>query len=79
MDTNTVLKEYIRNDILRNRNARLDDDIDLINSGIIDSLDILQLIEFIQKSYNIEIPDVDVMYENFYSINAMSSYLQQYQ
>ncbi len=78
MERNTLLKDYITNEIMRNRNAQLSDDQDLINEGIIDSLGILQLVAYIDKTFDIEVPDVDVIYENFYSINAMLRYLQRY-
>ena len=78
MDRTTVLMDYIKNDIMRNRNAKLSPDEDLLSSGILDSLGILQLVAFIEKTFGIRIPDEDVVFDNFQSITAMINYLQKY-
>ena len=78
MDRKAVLVEYIKNDIMRNRNAKLADDDDLLSSGILDSLGILQLVAFIEKTFGIRIPDEDVIFDNFQSVSAMTAYLNNY-
>lgn len=78
MDRKTALLEYIKNEIMRNRNARLGEDEDLLSSGILDSLGILQIVAFIEKTFGIRIPDEDVVFDNFQSVNAMTAYLQRY-
>jgi acyl carrier protein len=75
MDRKSILSEYIKNEIMRNRNAKLSDDEDLLSSGILDSLGILQLVAFIEKTFGIHIPDEDVVYDNFQSLNSMATYL----
>ena len=78
MGRKTALENYIKDEIMRNRNAKLDENEDLISAGILDSLGILQLVAFIEKSFKIQVPDEDVVYENFKSVNALVSYLQQF-
>jgi len=78
MDRKTILMDYIKNEIMRNRNARLAEDEDLLASGILDSLAILQLVAYIDEQFGIEVPDQDVVYENFNSIRSLTDYLAQY-
>lgn len=78
MDRKTALTDYVKNEIMHNRNAKLDAHQDLIGSGILDSLGILQLVAYIDKVFGIEVPDEDVVYENFMSIDAIGNYLQKY-
>lgn len=78
MDRKTALTEYIKDEIMRNRNARLDPDQDLLNSGILDSLSILQLRGFIEEKFGIQVPDEDVVFENFSSINSLVDYLERH-
>ncbi|MFU8772575.1 MAG: acyl carrier protein [Anaerolineales bacterium] len=78
MDRKTILTEYIKDEIMRNNKAMLSEEQDLLSSGILDSLAILQLVSFIGETFGIEMPDQDVVYENFNSIKALDSYLQQY-
>jgi len=78
MDRKAVLTEYVKNEIMHNKNASLDENEDLLSSGILDSLAILQLVAYIDKAFEIQVPDEDVMYDNFKSINTLVEYLQQY-
>jgi acyl carrier protein len=78
MDRKAALTKYIKSEIMHNSNARLDENEDLLSAGILDSLGILQLVVFINSTFGIEVPDGEVVYENFHSVNAMVDYLQQY-
>jgi acyl carrier protein len=78
MDRKAALTEYIKNEIMRNSKATLAEEEDLLGSGILDSLAILQLVGFIDESFGIEVPDQDVIYENFNSVQALDEYLKQY-
>jgi acyl carrier protein len=76
MDRKAAIAEYIKNEIMRNKNAKLDYDEDLLSAGILDSLAILQLVAYIEKALGIQVPDEDVVYDNFKSVNALVEYLQ---
>ena len=76
MDRRTELMEFVKNDLLHGRKANLRDDEDLLSAGIIDSLGILQLVGFVKKRFGVQVPDEDVVYENFHSIKALSDYLE---
>jgi acyl carrier protein len=76
MDRKAAIAEYIKNEIMRNKNAKLDYDEDLLSAGILDSLAILQLVAYIEKALGVQVPDEDVVYDNFKSVNALVEYLQ---
>lgn len=78
MDRKSYLMDFVKNEIMRNSNAKLDPDTDLLGAGILDSLGILQMVSFIEKTFNISVPDEDVVYDNFMSINTLVKYLQRY-
>lgn len=78
MDRETMILDYIKKEIVRNEKAQISEQEDLLSEGILDSLGILQLVAYINDTFGIEIPDRDVVYENFHSVNALSTYLQQY-
>jgi len=75
MDKKAILSDYIKNEIIRNRNFALDENDDLVGAGILDSLRILQLVAFIEKTFGIGVPDEAVIYDNFHSLTAIVSYL----
>ncbi len=75
MDRKTELMEFVEKELLHGRKSDLQDDEDLLSAGIIDSLGILQLVGFVEKRFGIQVPDEDVVYENFHSIRALAGYL----
>lgn len=78
MERKTMIMQYIKKEIMRNEKATISEQEDLLSEGILDSLGILQLVAYIDDTFGIEIPDRDVVYENFYSVDALNTYLQQY-
>jgi acyl carrier protein len=78
MDRKAELMDYVKGELLHGRKANLSADEDLLSAGIIDSLGILQLVSFIEKRFGIQVPDADVVYENFNSVQVLSDYLQKY-
>ena len=75
MDYKESLKQYIQEEFVRKRGGEIKEDEDLLSSGVIDSLGILQLVSFMEEQFAMEIPSEDVVYENFNSIETMLSYL----
>ncbi len=55
----------------------LDPDEDLLEQRVIDSLGILKLVGFIEKSHGIKVLDEDVVPENFQSLNSMANFIEQ--
>lgn len=78
MSRESVLLEYIKQELLRGRKADLKIDDDLLSNGIIDSLGILQLVAFIEERFHIQVPDEDVVFENFQSVKVLSDYLAKF-
>ena len=78
MDRKQILVDYIKKEIMHNANAKLNENEDLLSAGILDSLGILQLVAYIDQTFGIEVPDEDVVYENFNSVNALTEYLSKY-
>lgn len=77
MTTNsTEIKEALRGFILRSvRIARLDDDDDLFESGIVNSLFAVQLMTFVEKTFAIEVAMEDLEIDNFRSLNATTGFV----
>jgi acyl carrier protein len=47
----------------------------LLESGVIDSVGVLELIQFVESRYEIEIPDSEVLPENLDSVDAITRYV----
>lgn len=76
MDNQGIISEYIQREFTKGRNSAVDCSEDLLSSGILDSLAILQLVSFVEQRFNCSIPVEDIVYENFCSVDAIAGYLQ---
>jgi acyl carrier protein len=66
----SILKNYIMEDILLgDRSFEIDDDTALVNDNIIDSINLMKLISFIEKKMNITYDHDDYSVDNFNTIN----------
>lgn len=53
----------------------LDDDTGLFSGGLIDSLNVLALVSFVEAEIGREIPPAEITIENFDSINRIAHYV----
>jgi len=66
----SILKNYIIEDILLgDRSFEINDDTELVNDNIIDSINLMKLISFIEKKMNITYNHDDYSVDNFNTIN----------
>lgn len=50
-------------------------DESLFELGLIDSLGIMMLVQQLEKDFDIKVPEVDLLPDNFDTINAIASYV----
>jgi acyl carrier protein len=77
MDYSGLLTDFIKQEILHGRSVALNDDVDLLASGVIDSLGILRMVAFMEERFGVKVPDEDVVFENFQNIRVMAQYIAQ--
>ncbi|MBN1764009.1 MAG: acyl carrier protein [Sedimentisphaerales bacterium] len=70
-----TMYEFIRTTFPRARQKSLSMTDKLLEGGVIDSLDLLTLIDFIETTYGITVSDTDVGDENFSTINTISAFI----
>lgn len=76
MDNSEVIKEFIVNNFLFGDSSGLDFDTDFFEAGIIDSTGIIELVSFIEETYNISVEDEELTRINFSTINNIVKYVQ---
>ena len=75
MDIHDDLRRYIINEALKGTDPEgFDDDYDLIESGIMDSLFMMNLITYLGQQHQVEFGMNDMVPKNFKSINALSEF-----
>jgi len=67
------LKKAIRRALVSRFGVRVpvDDDTQLFSRGLIDSLNVVELVTFVEEELGRQIPPVDITIENFDSINRI--------
>ena len=74
MEIKSILERYILDEILiTDQKKKIDPDESLISSGVIDSLSLLRIIDFVEKKFDVKVEDTEVVPENFESINVMEA------
>lgn len=67
-----IVAEYLFDD----PDADFDDDESLLDSGIIDSTGVIELISFIEEEFDIEVKDEEMIPDNLDSLNKLASYIE---
>ena len=69
--------ETLSNYLKEQYNAKLDQQDNIFESGIIDSLGFVNLIGFISETFDIEFEPDDLIEDNFYSLERMAQFIGQ--
>lgn len=70
-----TVREFIAENFLFRADAEISNDQSLLESGVIDSTGVLELIAFLEQTYGITVADEDIVPENLDSIDNMMRYL----
>ena len=69
------VREFIAENFLFRADAEIADSQSLLDSGVIDSTGVLELIAYLEATYGISIADEDIVPENLDSIDNMTGHL----
>jgi len=71
-----VIKQYIVREFLPDVAAEeLADDYDLIASGVVDSLSLLRLIDWLETEFEIPIDDIEISEKDFVTVAAICEFI----
>ena len=72
-----VINDYISRELVQDASLLpLGNATSLLETGILDSLSLLRLVVFIQERFGIIVDDVDLVPENFDTVDTICSYLR---
>jgi len=73
----TIINDFISRELVRDSALLpLANDTSLLESDIIDSLNLLRLVVFLEERFEITMGDTDLLPENFDSVNTICAYLR---
>ena len=69
--------DFVRTNFLFNSATPIDEDGSLMEQGIIDETGVLELVMFVEETYGIQVEEVDLVPENFDTVDRISAYIAQ--
>jgi acyl carrier protein len=77
MNTKESIRKYVLAELVTDKkHHNLTDSDQLIESGIIDSLGIMKLIGFLEDNMSVQIDDMELVPENFSTIESISALVE---
>ena len=73
----SLLQEYIRGQFPAAKNKPVDADISLIQSGIVYSLGVLEIVSFVEQRFQVVLSDEELVSDHFDSIRTLSRLVYQ--
>lgn len=74
MTATTLLLDFLRDELLDDADVAADDN--LLADGMVDSLGMLRLMDFIEQTFTLTVPPEDFTIENFRTIEILNEYLR---
>jgi acyl carrier protein len=75
-DVRIKIREFIVNNFLFGNAEGLQDDTSFLEEGIIDSTGVLELVTFLEESFDIQVEDDELMPENLDSIENVKNFIK---
>ncbi|HAZ13626.1 MAG: hypothetical protein A2X86_13920 [Bdellovibrionales bacterium GWA2_49_15] len=73
--TNNI-REFITDNFLYGVDiSNLKNDTSLINSGFVDSAGIMEVVAYVEQTFNISVDDSDLLPSNFDSLNGIANFI----
>lgn len=69
------IRSYVISHFHLSRRRDLGDEESLLDARLIDSLGVLELVEYLEQTFGIEVTDDDLSPENFQSIGALARFV----
>lgn len=70
------IKNYLQTEFIDNADLHLTPETPLLSSGIIDSISALQLVEFLETTYNFKFQAHEVDQDNLDSLTLIEAFIQ---
>jgi acyl carrier protein len=74
-DINTKLRDYIDASFVRGNNRNYKDSDSFFEMEIVDSTGVLELVLFIEETFNIRVEDEEIVPENLDSVNNLVTFI----
>lgn len=76
MHIENQIREFILKNLYYAEDAFIGDDDSFLETGVIDSMGVMELVGFIQSEYGLEVAQEEIVVENFDSIRKLANFVR---
>jgi len=77
MTIETQVKQYVaENFLFTDDGYRFSEDASFLEEGIVDSTGVLELVMFVEETFDIAVQDEEIVPENFDSVSCLAAYVR---
>ncbi len=76
MPVEEVLRKHIAETILFSKSYPYEDTASFLENGVIDSMNVIELVLFLEQQFGIQVADHEIVPDNFDSIKQLTSFVQ---
>jgi acyl carrier protein len=71
------VRQYIADNFLFSEDGyQLSDDVSFLEEGIVDSTGVLELVMFVEETFDVTVEDEEIVPENFDSVSRLAAYIR---
>jgi len=71
------VRQYIADNFLFSDDGyQLSDDASFLEEGIVDSTGVLELVMFVEETFNVRVEDEEIVPDNFDSVSQLAAYIR---
>lgn len=70
------LRKFIADNILFSNHYPHPDDLSFLENGIVDSMNIMELVMYVEERYGVKVNDEEIIPENFDSISRIATFVR---
>ena len=72
-----IIRQHIAQNILFNKKGYpYPDDASFLDNGIIDSMNVMELIMFVEEKFGVEVADEEIVPDNFDSVSKIAAFVR---
>ncbi|HET9440580.1 MAG TPA: acyl carrier protein [Longimicrobiales bacterium] len=74
MSLRADILQFVKTDLGGSQSVVIDENTNLIQSGVLDSMGLMRLIDYLEQRVNIRVPDTEVLPDNFKTVAEIEAF-----
>ncbi len=77
MNIEKQIREYLTEEVLFSDDSiEYSNDDSLLEAGVVDSVAVMEMILFVEETFNVEVADQEIIPDNFDSVNRLANFIR---